>query len=188
MGRIIVEQIVTVDGFAADRGGSIDFFEGDERLREMEDDQLAMLAHVDAIVLGGNTYRMFAKFWPDANPEKEKVAAFINSKPKHVFSRKLEKAPWGNHEPAIIEIDAVERVLPELRKRYEGDIIVWGSLAISETMFRENLVDVVRLRSVPVLMGGGKSVTPNELSLTKVKLESCKAYPSGCVVQTYLLK
>jgi dihydrofolate reductase len=188
MGRIIVEQIISADGFAEARKGGIDFFESAGDFSEMEPEQLEMLANVDAIVFGANTYRMFAKYWPDADPEKERVAEPINRLPKHVFSSKLEKAPWGKGDPVTIERDSVQSTMVALRERYAKDIIVWGSLTLTEALFDENLIDVLRLRVVPILVGAGRSIAPPDLDHTKLQLVASRAYPRGHLSMTYALR
>jgi dihydrofolate reductase len=188
MGRIIVEQIVSADGFAEARKGGIDFFESAGDFSEMEDEQLEMLASVDAIVFGANTYRMFADYWPKADPGKERVAEPINRLPKHVFSSKLEKAPWGKRDAVTIERDSVQSTMVSLRERYAKDIIVWGSLTLTESLFDENLIDVLRLRVVPVLVGAGRSIAPSDLDRTKLQLLSSRTYSRGHVSLTYALR
>jgi len=188
MGKIIVEQIVSADGFAEARKGGIEFFNSAGDFSEMEPEQMEVLAHVDAIVFGATTYRMFADYWPKANPEKERVAEPINRLPKHVFSSKLEEAPWGKHEPVTIERDSVQSTMVKLREQYANDIIVWGSLTLTESLFDENLIDILRLRIVPVLVGAGRSITPSDLDRTKLQLVASRAYPRGHVSMTYALR
>lgn len=188
MGKVIVEQIISADGFAEARRGGIDFFSTAGDFSEMEPEQMEMMAHVDAIVFGANTYRMFAAYWPKADPEKERVAEPINRLPKHVFSSTLEKAPWGKQGSVTIERDSVQSTMVKLREQYTNDIIIWGSLTLTETLFDENLVDLLRLRIVPVLVGAGRSITPADLDLTKLQLVESRAYPRGHVSMTYALR
>lgn len=188
MGKIIVEQIVSADGYAEARRGGIDFFSAAGDFSEMESEQLQLLEHVDAIVFGANTYRMFADYWPKANAEEERVAEPINRLPKHVFSSTLEKAPWGKTDSVTIERDSVQSTMVKLREHYANDIIVWGSLTLTEALFDENLVDLLRLRVVPVLVGAGRAVTPPDLPHVKMQLVDSRAYPRGHVSITYALR
>src|SRR5688572_29265036 len=112
MGRLIVEQWTSVDGFAADGEGGVGFYVPDdpEGGHEIERAQLAMLENVDAIVLGANTYRIFVDYWPTASPDDEAVAEPINRLPKHVVSNTLESAPWGEGEAALERGDGAESV------------------------------------------------------------------------------
>lgn len=88
MGRLIVEQIVSVDGFATDADGGISFFEAIEDFNATDADQLEMLEGVEAMLLGRITYEMFAAYWPTADPAIEPVATPIARLAKHVVDRK----------------------------------------------------------------------------------------------------
>ena len=69
-----MEQVITADGFAADERGGLEFFEvGEGSADSADDEQLEFLKSVDAILLGATTYRMFADFWPTADPVAEPV-------------------------------------------------------------------------------------------------------------------
>ncbi|MBC8087642.1 MAG: dihydrofolate reductase family protein [Phycisphaerae bacterium] len=185
MGQIIVEQVISADGYAADKAGGIGFFEQDSTLSEMNADQLEMLEGVDAMVFGANTYRMFREFWPTPASANEPVANFINTRPKHVVSSTLSSAPWGSFAPAQIEKGDAMETLKRLRHQYSGHIIIWGSLTLAEAALRARVADRLRLRSVPVLIGSGRSATPDDLEDTRLTLLTAKSYPNGHVLQDY---
>lgn len=67
MGKVIVEQIVSVDGYAAEEDGGIGFFYPGSDFSDTEPDQMRMMSTVGAIVFGATTYRMFADYWPKAD-------------------------------------------------------------------------------------------------------------------------
>lgn len=163
MGRIVVEQIITADGFVQDTDGGMKFMDA-APIDTADADQLDMLRRVGAIVLGRNTYTMFADYWPTADPVEEPVANPINSLPKHVISSTLESAPWGDHAPAIVESGNAVDTLVRLRSAVEGDLLVWGSLQLTDALFRAGLVDVLRLRFIPSLIGDGRGPTPTDFS------------------------
>jgi len=186
MAQLIVEQIVSVDGYAADTDGGIDFFVNAQAINEADSAQLRLLERVQAIVLGRITYTMFADYWPQADPAQEPVATPLNTIPKFVVSNTLQRAPWGaNDEATVLRGDAVASIRT-LRRQVAGDIIVWGSLSLTDALLLAGEVDVLRLRSVPVLLGDGRSFTPAGLGLTDVTLHSVHHYPQGVVVMEYL--
>lgn len=157
MGRLVVEQLVTADGYTADPGGSLSFgpAESDDGSAQVD-----FLRRVDAIVLGRRTYQMFVEFWPFVRAEDDPVSAAINTLPLHVISSTLREAPWGPHRPAQVAAgDGVEAVR-EVKNRYERDVVLWGSLSLSDALFRAGLVDVLRLRTMPALTGQGRRLTP----------------------------
>ncbi len=186
MGRLTVEQIVSVDGYAADADGGIGFFEAVDEVDSNDADQLAFLEHVDAILLGATTYRMFADYWPAADPEVERVAEPINRLPKFVVSNRLTEAPWGDGSVEILSGDGAASVA-ELKQRYEG-IVVWGSLTLADSLFRAGLVDELRLRIVPVLIGAGRPFTPADLGERRLALDHVVSHPTGHVGVTYRVR
>ena len=186
MGRLIVEQIVSVDGYAADRDGGIGFFEAVDEVDSNDADQLAFLEHVDAILLGANTYRMFAGYWPQADPAVEGVAEPINRLPKFVTSNTLTDAPWGDGAVEILRGDGADSAAA-LKERFDG-IVVWGSLSLADALFEAGLVDELRLRIVPVLIGAGRSFTPAGLGERRLALNHVVSHPSGHVGLTYRVR
>lgn len=188
MKRLVVEQIVSVDGYTADKDGGIDFFTSAGDFSYTEDAQLKMLTNVDAIVLGANTYRMFAGYWPTVDANTVRIAEPINRLPKHVFSSTLTETPWGAHAPTVIEQGDVVAGVERLSQMYAGDLLVWGSLTLTDALFKAGRVDDLRLRVVPVLIGSGRALAPANLTSAKLTLTSSETDPLGHVSLVYTLR
>ena len=185
MGKVIVEQIVSLDGYAEDADGGIGFFSDADWINDADIEQLRMLSGVDAILLGAKTYRMFAGYWPSADPAQEPVAEPIRKLPKFVVSSTLESAPWGSADSAaILAVDGVTAVRA-LRQRFAGNIIIWGSLSLSDALLRANEVDLLRLRVLPLLLGRGRSFAPADLGLRRWSRATAQAFARGLVVLEY---
>jgi dihydrofolate reductase len=185
MSKVIVEQIVSVDGYAEDADGGIGFFVNASWINEADTEQLRMLSGVAAIVFGAKTYRMFADYWPSADPAVEPVATPIRELSKFVVSSSLESAPWGpNDSVEILRGDGVTAVRG-LRHRFTGNLIVWGSLSLSDALLRAGEVDVLRLRVLPVLIGRGRSFTASDLGLRQLSLATARSFAGGLVVLEY---
>ncbi|GEK81572.1 dihydrofolate reductase family protein [Agrococcus baldri] len=185
---ITVEQIVSADGYAAEPDGGMRFVDATTPADELTDeDQLTMLASIDAILLGRRTYEMFAGYWPTADPAVERVAPIINRLPKLVVSSTLERAPWGKGEIEIVrpEPSAADAVRA-LEGRF-GSIIVWGSLSLADALLEAGLVAHLRLRTCPVLIGDGRRFAPDALGQRLLRLESSTPLPSGHLVTQYAL-
>lgn len=189
MGRLIVEQVVTADGYAADPDGGIDFFEalvrpgenGEVDLNDAE--QLDYISQADAILFGATTYRMFADYWPGVDPEVEHVAEVVNRLPKFVISNTLTDAPWNGGHVEILRGDGAEATAV-LKERF-GTVIVWGSLTLTDALLRVGLVDELHLRVVPVLLGEGRSFTPAGAGDRRLELDRLTAKPGGVVSLRY---
>lgn len=182
---ITVEQIVTADGFAAQADCGLDFFDAFDAGEDRTDHgQLEWLESVDAILLGRRTYEMFAGFWPTADPAVDAVAAWINATPKHVVSATLERAPWGEDDEVEVHRDGPDATAEDLRERY-GSVVVWGSLDLTDALFTARQVDVLRLRTVPVVIGAGRSFVPGSLGVQRLDLVSSVSLATGHVATQY---
>lgn len=183
MSKVIVEQIVSADGFAEDADGGIGFFANANWINEADQEQLRLLSTVEAIVLGARTYRMFADYWPTADPVAEPVAVPIRERPKFVVSSTLASAPWGPDDSAeVLRGDGVASVR-SLRKRFSGNVIIWGSLTLSDALLRAGEVDVLRLRVLPMLIGRGRSFAPPDLGTRQMTLVSARSFARLVVLE-----
>jgi dihydrofolate reductase len=181
--KVIVQELVTVDGFAAGPGGELDFFDAVPDYTEVDRDNLAALQQVDTILLGAATYRMFIEYWPTA--EGEPVAKAVNTIPKLVFSSTLEAAPWGDWpEAQVVRGPAVDEVAA-LKERPGGDVMVWGSLSLARSLLAAGLVDEVQLRVCPIPLGAGLRLFTEETAHVGLELLEATPYSSGIVALRY---
>ena len=187
MGRLVVEQIVSADGTAADADGGMAFMPAPVDDGTIDHEQVARFADLRAIVLGATTYRMFAGYWPSVTAEQEPIAGLINALPKHVVSSTLDAAPWGDHTPATVERGDVVAALRRLKADAGGDgeVVLWGSLTLADAAFAAGEVDLLRLCVVPTLVGGGRGVVPAALPVTSLRLVGCHAHAGGQVALEY---
>ncbi len=188
MGRLVVQEFVTADGFAANANNEFTAYELLEGgTAEFDQSQLAWLDTVEAMVVGATTYRMFAEFWPTPASEGEIIAPALNALRCYVFSRQLKTAPWGGFPAAAIESgDAVEAIR-RIKAEVAGTIVLWGSLTLCEAFFAAGEVDTVRLVVMPVAIGAGRGVFPAGQDPTLLKLRGAKTYDAGLVELEYAL-
>jgi len=155
MGRIVVSDNVTIDGVMQDPAGD----EGFERggwvgliANRPELGQFALLEATtsEAMLMGRRTYEWFAGRWPSRTGQ---LADRLNSMPKYVVSSKLEEPQWAN--TTVLRGDLVEEV-KRLKAELEGDIVVPASVGFVRTLLANGLVDELRLRIFPVLLGAGQ--------------------------------
>ena len=187
MGRIIVEQHVTADGFAAGPGGELDWVDGSvSETGPMVDRALAELEQTDAILLGRATYELFIGYWPTAT--EGPLAEPINALPRHVVSTTLSRAPWGEHEPATLEPGDPCETADRLTAIYERDVIVWGSLTLASALLDGGCVDQVRLRVAPIMLGAGLPLWSGAYMPRPAQLVENERLDSGQTLLTYDLR
>ena len=190
MRKVIIQQFISADGFVADRDDSTSFFEylTGKEAEEIDQDLLEFIGTIDNILLGANTYKFFLEFWPTEASKEEMVADDLNATPKVVFSKTLKEAPWGAYEAVkIVDSDAAEYI-KYLKDQPGKDMVIWGSISLCKSLLHSGVVDEVQLRIVPVAIGKGTLLFPEEQDSLKLELLDTKVYKSGVVFNRYGLK
>jgi dihydrofolate reductase len=185
MRKIIVFNLVSVDGHYAGSDGNIDW-----HVTDLEFDQYATESAqwYDTILLGRLTYELFADYWPKAlvdpatSKEDRVVAKFLDGAEKIVFSKSLAKPEWKNTQVwPEIDPEAIERL-----KQHDGkDIVIYGSGTIVRQLTKLRLIDQYKLMVNPVILGDGKSMYAS-VPQTRLRLLDVWSFnASGNVLLTY---
>src|SRR5258708_4093910 len=154
MKKIIVQEMVTVNGFFAGPKGEIDWHNVNA---EFNDVAIAFLDTVDTLLFGHITYDLMAGYWPSPVVIKDDpiVAGKMNSLKKIVFSKTLETAGWNNSTI----VSTIDRSTIQKLKQSEGkDMAVFGSGMIVTALTDLGLVDEYRLIVNPVVLKDGKTL------------------------------
>ncbi|RZJ68207.1 MAG: reductase [Flavobacterium sp.] len=187
MRKLIIEEWLSLEGYAAESNGSTDFFGSRKWGNEVDEEMIEFMKTTDTIVLGANTYRIFVEFWPASDPNEEIMTEPINETRKIVFSNSLESAEWGKFEPAeIISGDAIEQ-MRKLKSEPGKNMILWGSLSLARTFLDAGLVDEIHLRTCPIILGNGLKFF-EESGEIELELKDVTKYDSGLVLTEYLVK
>jgi dihydrofolate reductase len=73
--------------------------------------------------------------------------------PKYVVSSTLETPKWANAK--VLKGDPVNEI-SKLKQELEGEIVVYGSRQLVQTLMEHDLVDELRLMVHPVVVGAGE--------------------------------
>jgi len=187
MKRLIVQEFISVDGFCADRQKTTVFFDGTYNMvgDELIPYQEKLIESIDFILLGKETYKMFTNYWPDAGGENSKVASAMNRIPKIVFSSSLKEVHWGNYgNISLVAEDAVNFV-KSFKLNEEKNIIIWGSISLVKSLLSAGLIDEIQLVIVPVSIGKGDSLFPEDFNLFHLELADHKVLSNGVVLLEY---
>jgi dihydrofolate reductase len=157
MRKLILQEFLTLEGFAAGPGNSVDFVPAatkDDRSFGLE--QLALMDEVDTILLGRVTYEMFAGYWPNTKGDEKAFGDRMSATPRIVFSKTLERAPWGSWpECRIVRTDPAEEVA-KLKRASGKNIVMWGSISVAQLLMKADQIDEHRLVICPAVLGDGR--------------------------------
>ena len=185
MRKVILEEWISLDGFAVDAEGSLDFFTEAGEDRNADRDQLAFLDTVDTILLGRKTYELFVDFWPTASTDEELIADRLNELPKLVFSNTLSEAPWGTWPPAqVVRGDAVVEI-GRLREQNGKHMVLWGSLSLAQDLMAADLIDEYHLRISSTLVGGGRPLFASREGHVGLERVNVRTYDTGALFLHY---
>jgi dihydrofolate reductase len=186
MGRLVVTEFMTLDGvmeapgFEEHRDGKNTWAlstttEDQQRFKVDE------LFAAGAILLGRVTYQIWATFWPDA-PKEAGLADRINALEKYVVSTILREPTWNNTK--VIRSDLAGEVRG-LKERSDGDVLVFGSAELVDSLLELDLVDELRIMLFPIVLGSGKRLFRDERDVSHFRLVGTRAFDSGVVLLTY---
>jgi dihydrofolate reductase len=185
MRTLIVQEWISLDGYASDKNNSLDFFIPIVREVYTDEYHKNFLDPIDCIVFGRKTYQQFAALWPNRPTEEDLLARKINTEQKIVFSNSITEAPWGKWNAATVEAGDPVSNMRKLKSAQGKNIVLWGSVSIAHLLMRENLVDEYHLLICPTLTGGGRKFFPEGVNTNALTLVECKRYNSGMVGLQY---
>jgi dihydrofolate reductase len=177
MSKVILWDMLSLDGyFEGPEKGGIDWFRFDDELEQyiLENQQSA-----GTLLFGRVTYEGMAAYWPSAEGQ---IADFMNSVPKVVFSRTLERADWINTR--LVKENVPDEVAT-LKQQPGGDIFVFGSADFSATLIEHGLVDEYRFGINPVMLGSGTPFFKGGLPKVNLTLLESRPLKSGLVILHY---
>lgn len=131
------------------------------------------------MLLGRVTYEQFVAAWPSRTDDTG-FADKINSLPKHVASRTLDRVEWNAKllgEPLVEEIG-------RLKEEPGGDLVVHGSANLVQTLLAANLVDQLNLLVYPLVLGKGQRLFPGGIK-AGFKLVEATPVDTGVIISIY---
>jgi dihydrofolate reductase len=177
MGKIIASIYVTVDG-VFENPGDWHFNVFNEEMNVYARD---LLFSASGVLLGRQTYDVFAASWP-AIEDEEGFAARMNSISKWVASTTIKEARWQNS--TVLDGDVVEAV-SALRREPGGPIIVYGSGQLVRSLIPHGLIDELRLWVHPSILGEGGRLFPDGGTPAGLQLLNVEPLTNGVVILTY---
>jgi dihydrofolate reductase len=191
MRKLIVTTFLSLDGVMQAPGGPEEDREGGFEhggwLVPYADEDLGRfvtewIEEADGFLLGRKTYEIFAAHWPRVTDPSDPVARALNSRPKYVASRTLNKADWNNS--TVIKGDVAEEVV-KLKRQSGKELQVHGSGDLAQTLIKNDLIDEYHLWFFPVVLGSGKRLFGTGSVPAALKLVDSKTTSTGGVIHTY---
>jgi dihydrofolate reductase len=184
MGKIVVSDNVSLDGVIEDPAGDEGFGRGGwvgliKDLPELNKLALDEALGAEALLLGRRSYEWLAARWPSRSGE---LADRLNGLPKYVVSSTLEHPDWNNS--TVLKGDVVNEV-SKLKQKLDGEIVVPASFQLVRTLIEHDLVDELRLKIFPVVLGAGARLFGETSAKKPMRLVDTHAVGDGIALLTY---
>jgi dihydrofolate reductase len=182
LGKIVISE--NVDGVIQDPAGDEGFRLGGWVGLIKDRPELNKLAldealDTEALLLGRRSYEWFATRWPSRSGE---LADRLNSLPKYVVSSTLEDPDWNNS--TVLKGDVLNGVL-KLKHELNGKIVVPASFQLVRTLMEHDLVDELRLKIFPVVLGAGERLFGETSDKKAMRLVDTQTVEGDVVFLTY---
>ena len=174
MKKVILYIAVSLDGYIADRNGSVDWIKGQDDSVEMDDTFTPFFDSVDTVIMGKRTYdQIVTELSPDQWPYIGATTFVIT------------------HDNASIDTDqicfrktSVCRLVDDLLQQPGKNIWICGGAQIARQLIEKDMIDTYHIAVIPVILGGGVRLfdtTEHKIDLT---LADTKIY-NGIIESIY---
>lgn len=187
MRSIIQLAHVSLDGYLAGPGGSMDFITFDAEIAAYV---YPLMRTCDTAIYGRTTYQMMDGYWPsmldaaDASPGERSHARWYADVKKIVASRTLP-ARTGK---VTIAGDDILSVVAAAKEQPGDDMMIFASPTFSHALSEAGLIDEWRLTWQPVILGGGLPLFGGKEPRSKLALRSSHTFTSGVVATHHVAK
>jgi dihydrofolate reductase len=184
MRKIIVMSMLSIDGVMQAPGGPDEDTSGgfklggwtvaygDELFGRIMQEELKPAEYL----LGRKTFEIFESYWP----QHADFWPGINEGNKYILSQTIDKSDWKNTH-FIRSVADIEK----LRNSEGGDIHVWGSSKLVQLLLEHDLVDELRLKIFPLVLGEGKRLFGNNSIPAAFTLADSQVTTKGVILANY---
>ncbi|MGN7707046.1 dihydrofolate reductase family protein [Chryseobacterium sp. 22543] len=184
MRKITVISMITMDGVMQAPGGpeedtSENFKYGgwtvsysDELFGEIMQEEMKQTDYL----LGRKTFDIFSSYWP----QHAEFWPGINEGNKYILSQSIENSDWKNTF-FLKNLDDIRKL-----KQSEGaDIQIWGSSELIHLLLKNDLVDELRLKIYPLILGEGKKLFDDNSVPAAFALTESHVTSKGVIIANY---
>jgi dihydrofolate reductase len=191
--RLITMTQITVDGVTQANGGPSEedvkngFTRGGWAMGVADDDTFRYIVDTytsaDAFLFGRKTHDLFAASWgTDPEMREHPIGAALNERPKYLVSRTVTAPTWAG--TTVLPPDPLD-TLRELKDGPDGQLQVHGSTSLVRWLLANDLVDEMILLVVPVILGAGDRLFPQDGPDIRLDVLESRVDTRGVGIQRY---
>ena len=172
MKKIILYIAASLDQQIAELDGGLDWLTGFPNPEKTEYGYNDLLALVDTVIIGGKTYRELLTMdviWPYPNQHTYVVSHHV----------------WSAKENISFITENIIETISELRNKPGKDIGLAGGGELISMLLTADLIDEMQITYIPVILGKGVPLFPEQPKESKWKFIGSKHFESGVIKIDY---
>ena len=165
MRKIILYIAMSLDGYIANKNGSVDWLAGQDEETKNEDTYSEFIKDIDTVVMGWNTYAQIRR---ELSPEKwpyENLTSYIVT---HRNEDSTEKIKFVREDPCELSV--------YLKETPGKNIWICGGRCIIQPLIRKNLIDEYHISVIPTILGDGIPLFGKREKVIQLRLKHTKVY------------
>ncbi len=177
MRKVILFIAISLDGYIADKSGSVHWLSGDGSDPENMGTYGDFINTIDTVVLGYSTYNQIIT---ELSPTKW---AYEGMKSYVITHREIK----SENNEIIITSQTPEELIRELKQQEGKDIWICGGASIANQLIKHRLIDRFQINIMPTILGGGIKLFESQEEETQLKLIETISY-NGIIDSIYELR
>ena len=172
--NVILYIAVSLDGYIADRNGSVDWIKGQDGSVEPEDTFTPFFDSVDTVIMGKRTYdQIVTELSPHHWPYMGATTFVITHNDDCI-----------DNDYTCFRNTSVCRLVDELRQQSGKNIWICGGAQIAQQLIEKNMIDTYHIAVIPVILGSGIKLFDTAEHKIDLALVDTKEY-NGIIELTY---
>lgn len=191
--RLTTVTQMTIDGVTQGNGGASEedrgngFERGGWALGAGDDETRAFITQTyqraEAFLFGRRTYELFAGSWGSIDRMRaHPIGVALAQAPKYVASTTLTAPGWA--DTTVLDGDLAAGIR-ELKAKPGGELQVHGSSILTRWLLEHDLVDEMILMVVPVILGQGARLFPENGPDRALDLVESRVDSKGVTIQVF---
>jgi dihydrofolate reductase len=175
MKKIILHIASSLDQRIAELDGSLEWLTGFPNPNKTDNSYKELLASVDTVLIGGRAYHELLNMeviWP----YQEQMTYVISHH------------DWGTNEKLHFITENIVENISALRNEQGKDIWLVGGGRLTSILLAADLIDEMCITYIPVILGGGTPLFPEQPKESKWELIENKNYCSDIMMVKYRKK
>lgn len=164
MRKISLFIAMSLDGYIADRNGSVNWLNGQENEEDNIDVYSEFVKEIDTVIMGWNTYHQIVT---ELSPKKWVYDDFTTYVITHKTKKSSDKICFVNENPA--------ELVKRLREKEGKGIWICGGANLIRQLIREDMIDCYYITIIPTILGAGIRLfgeTDREIKLKLLRTQS----------------